>query len=253
MSSATVRLDAVRFCTHCGTQLQPNGKFCSTCGGTTTATAQAGGAPKPSVISIAGSGGDEVAALEQMVAEHPDDPSYQKLLAVQLHDDAMRDWWKDPEDGQLLCTTARQIRYARRQIDRAEALRFDDPQLRAELAKMRQLVESMEKRVYSGSWFHVIVLGFFYIVPGVMWWFVNLRPNFLLNRDYVHQSETGKHPAALAKMGGAMEKVSNACEQIFGGWGFIPTLIVMVLLCPIFMVLAYKQNYMDVKKEYDAS
>ena len=167
MSSATVRLDGAGFCTHCGTQLQPNAKFCSKCGGTATVAAQAVGAPKPSAISIASSSGDEIAALEQMVAEHPDDPNYQKLLAIQLHDDAMKDWWKDPENGHYLCTTARQIQYARRQIDRAEALRFDDPKLRADLAKMRELVNSMEKRVYSGSWFHVIVLGLFYIVPGL--------------------------------------------------------------------------------------
>ncbi len=40
MSSGTVRLDAARACTRCGTQLQPNAKFCVKCGGPAIAVAQ---------------------------------------------------------------------------------------------------------------------------------------------------------------------------------------------------------------------
>ena len=250
--SATAKSGPATFCTYCGTQLQPNTSFCSKCGASLAGSQQVSAAESSIAVAPA-SDGDEVAALEKMVAEHPGDESYQKLLAVQLHDDAMKDWWKDPKDGHYLCTSGRQIQYARRQLDRAATLHFNDPKLRTDLEKMRQLVDGMEKREYTGSWFHVIVLGFFYIFPGILWWYVNRRPAFLINRDYVRYSETGKHPAALAKMGGAMEKVSNAFDQIFGSWSFIPTLIVMVMLCPIFMILAYKQNYLDVKKEYEFS
>jgi hypothetical protein len=54
-------------------------------------------------------------------------------------------------------------------------------------------------------------------------------------------------------MGGAMEKVSNFFDSVTGGWGGVFALIFMVVFSPVFMILAYKQNYLDVKKEYDVS
>jgi hypothetical protein len=251
MAPTSASLDITRFCDHCGTQAQPQAKFCLKCGATIAKDAQHPSVPKLASVSAATSSGDEISALEQMVADHPADETYQKLLAIQLHDDAMKDWWRDPKDGQLLCTTVQQIQYARKQIDRAVGLKFDDPKLRADLERMRQLVESMEKRQYTGTWFHIIVLGLFYIAPGVLWWYVNRRPTFLINRDYIRYAETGRHSGALVKMGGAMERVSDFFDQIFGSWSFIPTLVIMVMLCPLFMILAYKQNYFDMKKEYE--
>jgi hypothetical protein len=87
----------------------------------------------------------------------------------------------------------------------------------------------------------------------VIWWYVNRRPAFLINRDYVREIQTGKHPGAGAKMGGAMEKVSNFFDSVTGGWGWIFSLVFMVVFSPVFMILAYKQNYLDAKKEYDVS
>ena len=80
--------------------------------------------------------------------------------------------------------------------------------------------------------------------------YVNRRPAFLMNRDYVKYSETGKHPSVGARMGGAMERVSNFFDSITGGWGAWFALGFMVVFSPIFMIIAYKQNYIDVKKEY---
>jgi hypothetical protein len=196
---------------------------------------------------------DDITALERMVIEHPGDESYQKLLAIQLHDDAIRDWWKDPKDGHYLCTSWRQIRHARQQLDRATALKFNDAKVRADLAETRQLVESMDKRQYTGNWVQIVILGIFYIFPGWIWWYVNRRPTFLINRDYVKFSETGKHPSVGAKMGGAMEKVSNFFDSVTGGWGGWFALGFMIVFSPVFMIIAYKQNYLDVKKEYEIS
>jgi hypothetical protein len=244
----------VESCNHCGTLLPVSGKFCSKCGSPLNQPRSTSPAvPLPVVPAQSVSQSDHITTLQRMVAEHPGDESYQKLLAIQLHDDALRGWWKDPNEGQYLCTTGQQILHARRQLDRAAALTFNDPNLRASLAQMRHLVDSMEQREYTGNWFQVIILGFFGIFPGVIWWLVNRRPAFLINRDYVRYSQTGKHPGVGAKMGGAMEKVSDFFDSVSGGWGGWFALGFMVIFSPIFMIIAFKQNYLDVSKEFQTS
>jgi hypothetical protein len=253
MSSGISGINVASFCGGCGTPLEPSVRFCPKCGAAAnTATSQAN-APLPSAANTAMLPTDEIAELERMAGEHPDDESYQKLLAVQLHDDAMKDWWKDPKDGQYLCTSFQQIQHAKTQLARAAALRFHDPQLSTDIEKLRKLADDMEQRQYTGNWLQIAILGLFWIFPGVIWWYVNRRPAFLINRDYVREFQTGKHPGAGAKMGGAMEKVSNFFDSVTGGWGWIFSLIFMVVFSPVFMILAYKQNYLDVKKEYQVS
>jgi hypothetical protein len=244
MASMPTSSNNAAFCNQCGNPLQPSGAFCPSCGSAIGARpTQSVGTTGPTLVAAKSL--NEITGLERAIA----DESYQKLLAVHLHDDAMRDWWKDPKDGQYLCTSVRQIQYARQQLNRASALKFDDLKLRADLEKMLQLVNTMEKRQYTGTWFQVVILGLFYLFPGVIWWYVNRRPVFLINRDYIKYAMTGKSPSSGAKMGGAMEKVSNFFDSITGGWGGWFALAFMVICSPIFMILAFKQNYIDVKKE----
>ncbi|HEX4019930.1 MAG TPA: zinc ribbon domain-containing protein [Acidobacteriaceae bacterium] len=253
MSSPTSEVNTASFCAGCGTSLLADVRFCPKCGAAVNTANTQANAPLLSAAISATLPTDEIAELERIAGEHPEDESYQKLLAVQLHDDAMKDWWKDPKDGQFLCTSFQQIQHARTQLTRAAALRFHDPQLRADLEKLRKLADDMEQRQYTGNWLQIVILGLFWIFPGVIWWYVNRRPAFLINRDYVREIQTGKHPGAGAKMGGAMEKVSNFFDSITEGWGWIFSLIFMVVFSPVFMILAYKQNYLDVKREYDIS
>ncbi len=252
MAGATAERNTDGSCTHCGGSLSPRARFCARCGAAAGLPPETIGpvpaSPKGNVSTT-----DDITALQRLVTQHPEDESYQKLLAVQLHDDAMKDWWKDPKDGQYLCTSARQIKYARKQLDRAASLTFVDPKLREDIEKTRHLVRHMEERQYTGNWFQILILGIFYIFPGVIWWFVNRRPLFLMNRDYVKYVESGKHPSAGAKMGGAMEKVSDFFDSVTGGWGGWFALAFMIIFSPIFMVLAFKQNYLDVQKEYEVS
>jgi hypothetical protein len=190
--------------------------------------------------------------LEQSVARNPNDESYKKLLAVALHDDAMKDWWEDPKDKSLLCVSYEGITHARKQLKRAAELQFNDPELRRQIDKSLRLVDSMEKRKFVGSWLMVVVLGIFYIIPGVIWWWVNRRLGYLINKDYMMHVKTGKHTGAAAKMGGLQGKIYDFFEKIGGEWGWLMGLVFMltigVILSPIFMILAYKENYLDVKK-----
>jgi hypothetical protein len=253
MSTVSSGVRTSTICAACGAALQSDTRFCQQCGAAVKSETMQPSTARVQAASLKTLASDQIAELQRLVAEHPEDQSYQKLLAVQLHDDAMKDWWKDPNDGSYLCTTFKQIQHARQQLARASGLRFNDPQLRTDIEKLRRLTESMAERTYTGNWLQVVILVFFGIFPGVIWWFVNRRPEFLINRDYVRELKTGKHPGAGARMGGAMEKVQNFFDTVTGGWGGWFALAFMVIFSPIFMILAFKQNYLDVQKEYEPS
>ena len=237
------------YCPNCGNKLDAAAKFCPGCG--VVAGSAVIAAPPPSAASLAST--DDITALERSVADNPNDQSYRKLLAVALHDDAMKDWWQDPEDNTLLCVSLEGLTHARKQLMRANELQFDDPELRKHIQDGLRLVDSMEARKFTGSWLMVVVLGIFYILPGVIWWYVNRRPGYLINGDYAIHLKTGKHTGAAAKMGGLQGKIYDFFENIGGQWGWLMGLAFMltigVILSPVFMILAYKQNYLDVKKQ----
>ena len=144
MSSPSVSFSP-SYCSHCGTRFDAGVKFCAGCG---RPAAPAGGAPAgampPPIVAVAQA--DDIATLEDNVAEHPDDESYRKLLAVALHDDAMNGWWEDPEDKSLLCVSRQGLNHARAQLTRANQLQFNDPELRGHIQDKLRLVDSMEAR-----------------------------------------------------------------------------------------------------------
>jgi hypothetical protein len=233
------------YCKHCGNPMPSGARFCTACGG-------AVGVPQPkkdndSQSSVVGT--SDIASLERSAHEHPDDESYQKLLAVALHDEALANCERDPKDGSLLFSSIQQIRNAREQLTSALALKFNDPQLRSNLEAALKDVNKMEQRKFVGSWFLVIVWGLFYIIPGVAVWAAFRRPRYLMNRDYLDHLRTGKHIGAGARIGGAMGKVYDFCDKISPEWGWIFGLAIFVMLSPIFVLLGFKENYMDVKKE----
>jgi hypothetical protein len=246
MSSSGVGFSPA-FCSNCGSKIEAGVKFCAGCGRPAgAATNPAGGTVPPTLVAAAH--GDDIAALERGVAEHPNDESYRKLLAVALHDDAMKDWWEDPEDKELLCVSRQGIDHARAQLTRASQLQFNDPELRGHIEKSLRLVDSMEKRRYVGTWFMVIVLGFFGIFPGVIWWYVNRRLGYLMNRDYMMHAKTGKLTGATAKLGGIQAKIYEFFENL-GQFGWLFGFGIVLFLSPIFAILAYKENYLDPKKQ----
>ena len=99
----------------------------------------------------------------------------------------------------------------------------------------------------------IVVLGMFYVIPGVIWWYVNRRPAYLINSDYMMHVTTGKHSGAAAKMGGLQGNIYQFFEKVDENWGWLLGLFFMltfgVILSPVFMVVAYKQNYLDLEKQ----
>ena len=253
-SPAIAPTGSTAHCAQCGTKLNAGGRFCPKCGASIAATSPekvgtTAAPPPPTPVGAE----NEIAALEQSVANNPNDESYRKLLAVALHDDAMKDWVRDPTDKGWLCVSREGLNHARKQFKRASELNFTDPELRKQIDDGVRLADSMEERKFAGSWLMVVVLGLFYIVPGVVWWYVNRRPGYLVNKDYMEHARTGKHSGAAARMGGLQGKVYDFFEKVGGEWGWLFGLVFMltigVMLSPIFMIIAYKQNYLDPQKE----
>jgi tetratricopeptide (TPR) repeat protein len=235
------------YCAQCRKPISSGARFCNSCGANVSSLKTQTGPSSGSPSSFTGA--SDIASLQRLAQEHPNDESYQKLLAVALHDDSLASCERDPQDGSLLFTSIQQICHAREQLTRALSLRFNDTQLRSDLEAALRDVNKMEKRKFVGSWFLVVIWGLFYIVPGVVFWAGFRRPRYLMNRDYVAHMRTGKHIGAGARIGGAMGKVYDFCDKISPDWGWIIGLAIFVILSPMFVVLAYKENYLDVKKE----
>lgn len=245
MSSGATTAGPLMNCTKCGKPLSPGVRFCAACG---TTVGQTPSKSSPSTGSAAPSTSD-IERLEHSAREHPDDESYQKLLAVGLHDEALANCERDPKDGSLLFSSIQQTREAREHLTKALALKFNDSQLRSNLEAALKDVNKMEQRKFVGSWFLVIVWGLFYIIPGIAVWAAFRRPRYLINRDYLDHLRTGKHIGAGARIGGAMGKVYDFCDEISPAWGWILGLVIFIMLSPIFVLLGFKENYLDVKKE----
>jgi uncharacterized Zn finger protein (UPF0148 family) len=245
MSSGAATAGPLMYCTKCGKPLSSGMRFCAACGATVGPTPS----QSSSSAETAAPSTSDIESLERSAKEHPDDESYQKLLAVALHDEALANCERDPKDGSLLFSSIQQITKARGQLTRALALKFNDAQLRSNLEAALKDVNKMEQRKFVGSWFLVIIWGLFYIIPGIVVWAAFRRPRYLINMDYLNHLRTGKHLGAGARIGGAMGKVYDFCDKISPQWGWIFGLAIFVMLSPIFVLLGFKENYLDVKKE----
>jgi hypothetical protein len=200
-------------------ETQYRDKFCPKCGASRAA------AKTKDDLEI-GTGESELAALEKSVAQEPTNDGFKQRLALAYHDDALRFWVRDPEEqDKYLCVSREGIEYARKQITRAANLNVGDAHVRGTVEKTIRLVNTMEERQFAGSWLMVVVLGLFYIIPGLLWWYVNRRPQYLINRDYIEHLRTGKHAGAGAnwatKRTAAQLEQSNACYSCYFFWALL--------------------------------
>ena len=149
MSSGATSAARVAYCTKCGKSLDSGARFCAGCGAAVDLTAAR---DSPSAKTPA-AGSSDIATLERLAREHPEDASYHNLLAVALHDDSLANCERDPKDGSLLFMSILQLRHAREQLTKALTLKTTDTQLRSSLDAALRNVNLMEQRKFVGSWF----------------------------------------------------------------------------------------------------
>jgi tetratricopeptide (TPR) repeat protein len=130
--------------------------------------------------------------LERCVQEEPDNASYKWYLAIAYLDSRFAGWVFDPEDRTYLCISKIQADTARALVQKAKALNVEDPELAAEIRKADAGVEDLYKRRFKGSWIMVGIWGLCYIVPGLLWYLVNLRPQYKINKDVYDVLQMGK-------------------------------------------------------------
>ena len=165
---------------------------------------------------------EAIGILERCVREEPGNQSYQQALGYAYVDGMLLSWWK--QGDQYCCLSEEQALQAMAVLQKARALRFDDAELRGQLDERGKLIVSMFARQFKGSWAMVILLGLFYVVPGVLWWWVNRRPVYKINRD-IH--DVVEHNKADAVVGGELGAYFSALPPGFK-W--------MAYRCPRWMV-----------------
>lgn len=102
---------------------------------------------------------EAIGILEPLQTAQPDDQAVNYLLAFALKDDTFYSWTPIGDDGGRLITTREQVDTTKRNIERAQALAFDDDELRADLSSFlgnarkaeRQSFRFPGRRAASGS------------------------------------------------------------------------------------------------------
>jgi tetratricopeptide (TPR) repeat protein len=100
--------------------------------------------------------------LEQCLKEAPENPRYQKELVRAYMELACSSWTVISPGHPVLPagrypTDKRDIKMAEVYLNRADAIPFEDPNLRAELNRIRTDIREKKGRTFTGSWTAVII------------------------------------------------------------------------------------------------
>jgi len=187
-----------------------------------------------------------VEILEQCVKEEPNNKSYQWLLAVAYHEGMLTSWWRHPEDGKYYCISKEQADDATAILNKIKALNIDDNDMKKSIRETEELVRKMYERKFVGSWILVGIYSLFYVVPGVLWWFISRRTGYMINKDNYDLVEAGKMSATVA--GGEYGIYYSALPPGFKWAAGLPRFVVwilMIILSPISFLYNAYNNYRD--------
>jgi hypothetical protein len=110
------------------------------------------------------------------------------------------------------------------------------------------MINQLYVRQFKGSWAFVIIFGLFYIIPGVLWWFVSRRRGYRINRDIHDIVEMGK---ADALVGGEVGAYYSALPPGFKGLAYsLPRYgvwIAILILSPFTFCYLLYDNYLSEK------
>ena len=185
--------------------------------------------------------------LEECIKEEPDNESYKWFLALGLWQRAESYFWENPEDNTITITTKDAAEKATQNIDRALALQYDDDELRTQLKKQKEFLDSMNQRKFRGSWILVIVWALFYVVPGVLMYVASLRPQYKINRDIQKfiEEEEGEDKFMSGEFGAYVHALPPGMKWAARLPRFI-VWVVMIVLSPITFLYNIYDNWIDV-------
>jgi tetratricopeptide (TPR) repeat protein len=188
--------------------------------------------------------------LERCRQEQPDNPTYQRFLAIGYMGCVWQGWTQVPQGHPHLeegpyATEYEHIVAARSYLDKACALKFDDPELMKDIQYARAELENEVKRKFTGSWFAAIVVGLVGLallgiptVIAVLYVISAYTPQYKIHRRMLQGKVAGDF-ALIAKAPALKEGegIADSLLKVAFQWAL------MILLMPIMTVVNFVRNY----------
>ena len=152
-----------------------------------------------------------MAILEQCVREQPDNPTYQWFLAIAYDASSTLGWTHVGEGHPLVeegwyATEFKHITDAQECLNKALALKFDDPELMAALQEHRKLIDRQLQRKLMCNWVVAVIIGLIgipmFFIPtilAILYVISSSTPQYRINKRLVQ----GKHFNEFASLAGA--------------------------------------------------
>jgi tetratricopeptide (TPR) repeat protein len=196
--------------------------------------------------------------LEQCVREAPDNSSYQWALAIAYSERAYEGWTYVPAGRNIeqgyYATKKAQVAEAEAYVNKAAALRFEDPELSQHLAQVRTNITSMYARQFTGNKIAMVISGLIgvgalfgamsgqaFLLFHVLWcgggaflyYKASLTPQYIINRR------------VLAGKGGSasMSLIADATNQEYGCLIAAGLFVMTAVFIPIMAAWNYMKNY----------
>ena len=170
---------------------------------------------------------DGIAILEQCVHEQPDNPTYQWFLAIAYSESSILGWTHVGEGHPLLeeawyATEFKHITDAQECLNKAMALKHDDPELMAQLQERRRRIDEMLQRKFMCNWVVAVIVGLIgipmFFIPtilAILYVISSSTPQYRINKRLVQ----GKHFNEFAFIGDSFgdnvgSRVSFSCTPL---------------------------------------
>jgi tetratricopeptide (TPR) repeat protein len=196
---------------------------------------------------------EAITILDQCVRDEPNNSTYQWFLAIAYTASSYENWTYVPEGQNVpegyYATTRTQVEEATRSVEKAQTLKYDDPDLSAKIAAVKNNIQSMLKRRFHGNGVAAgaaIVLGLlsfanrggsalgvYLILFAGLYIASCFTPQYVLNRKII----AGKGGNSGHIMAALLENEKAGC------WLWLASLIIILALLPVMTGWNFLRNY----------
>ena len=191
---------------------------------------------------------DGMHILEQCVREQPDNPTYHWFLAIAYSESAILGWTHIGEGHPLLtegwyATEFQHITDAQECLNKAMSLKFDDPDLMAQLQQRRRRIDEMLQRKLMCNWAVAVIVGvigipMFFIptILAILYVISSSTPQYRINKRLVQ----GKHFNEFAFIAESLGSGNVGCVGVVFMYVFI------ILAMPFVVAINFYRNWLSV-------
>lgn len=198
---------------------------------------------------------DGIKILQQCMQEEPDNSTYQWFMAIGYADSAYMGWTQVGENHPYAgpgwyATEHSHVINAQEKLNKAIALKFDDPSLKTELEQLKNDIDAMLQRKVTAAWFPPALLaflgfigiangsdgmgaGFFAVIVAALYVISTLTPRYKINARTLKGKVYSEFAWLYDMFGG----------ESLGCVGSIILYIVIFLLMPFVTVYNFIRNF----------